>query len=179
MSRLRWISDVGVAPAGIGLSVPHVRIREEGDSPHQSEAKHSRQEQEGQEEVWEVERSARQPPAPSAPEPSVCTPASNGEGGRLGQDSDAGLHHSPEPSSHRPAVGKRKEIPMSEVTEGCSSEVDMEELELIMSTPMDEDDQQDAPSKRARLDPVRDIKEEGQCFVEVRWQLSTPLKGSQ
>nr|XP_023700318.1 nibrin isoform X1 [Paramormyrops kingsleyae] len=140
------------------------RIREEGDSPHQSEAKQSRQEQEGQEEVMEVERSAGQPPAP---EPSVCTPASRGEGGKLGQDSDADLDHSPGPSSHRPAVGRRKEIPVTDLTGGCSSEVDIEELESIMSTPMDENDLQDVPSKRARLDPVRHIKEEEQSFVEA------------
>ncbi|XP_023700321.2 nibrin isoform X2 [Paramormyrops kingsleyae] len=140
------------------------RIREEGDSPHQSEAKQSRQEQEGQEEVMEVERSAGQPPAP---EPSVCTPASRGEGGKLDQDSDADLDHSPGPSSHRPAVGRRKEIPVTDPTGGCSSELDIEELESIMSTPMDEDDLQDVPSKRARLDPVRHIKEEEQSFVEA------------
>ncbi|XP_048880143.1 nibrin [Brienomyrus brachyistius] len=146
------------------------RNREEGDSPRQSEAKQSRQEQEEQVEVMEVERSARQP---SAPEPSVCTPASKGEGDKLGQDSD--LDHSPGPSSHRPAVGKRKEIPATDLMEGCISEVDIEELESIMSTPMDEEDQQGAPTKRARLDPVRDIKEEEESLVEPARAGSTSI----
>ncbi|XP_035236770.1 nibrin [Anguilla anguilla] len=159
------------------------RTREGSDPADYSEAKNSRRDAE--ENVAEQRDSAPQrsnpwrqtPQAAPVPEPCLTTPAPRGPSNRGSQgpysnpskdpNSDPPKESQQGRSSgeavQRPPSNKRKEMASPDSME----EMEMEDLESIMSEPMEEQEVPATPSKKQRLETTVKIKQEEESFTEA------------
>ncbi|KAJ8411618.1 hypothetical protein AAFF_G00164260 [Aldrovandia affinis] len=142
-------------------SVSKKRTREGSDPADQCEAKHSK--------VGPEEEEPSEPCfAPPAPRGQSDGP---GPGPGPGPSRESQRDRPVREASQRPTSIKRKEIASPQPAE----EMDMDDLELIMSQPMEGLESQAATSKKRRLEPAAEIKEEEVFFTGA----SNPDEGTE
>ncbi|KAG7470009.1 hypothetical protein MATL_G00134790 [Megalops atlanticus] len=145
------------------------RTREGSDPADQLEAKHSRREGEGLEESTSAPQHSnpwrQSPQATSASKPLLAAPAPKGDGPGPSLSLGAGPSREVErdEAGWRPSSKKRKEMEPSNLVE----DLEMDDLESIMSLPMEEPEEPAASSKKQRLEPVAKVKQEEVSFTEA------------
>ncbi|KPP63196.1 nibrin-like, partial [Scleropages formosus] len=147
------------------------RTREGSDLVGDSEAKLPRKGDEQEDEmesgsgrsVPQHRGPSRRAGAPPDPESPISAPTVRSESKSLElvQDQD----HSSGSSNRRPTEGKRKEMVKGNPPGDDESEMDMEDLESIMSLPMEESDKQGEACKKRRTDHPAKFKQEEASFV--------------
>ncbi|XP_036395406.1 nibrin isoform X2 [Megalops cyprinoides] len=146
------------------------RTREGSDPADQLEAKHSRREGEGPEESTSAPQHnnpwKRTPQATSASEPFLAAPALKGDGPGPSLSLSAGPSREAERDSEAgwtPSSKKRKGMEAPDPVE----DLEMDDLESIMSLPMEEPGEPATSSKKQRLEPVAKVKQEEVSFTEA------------
>ncbi|KAL4617093.1 nibrin [Arapaima gigas] len=152
------------------LPISKKRNREGSEVGDESEAKLFRREEQEEDMENKLGHSiprysslSRRTAATADPEPSVAALAVRPSSRSV----DQGLSSSS--TDHRPTAAKRKEMGKEDPTDDVTFEVemeDLEDLESIMSLPMEDADKQKEACKRRRTELAAEVKQEEASFVQ-------------